>query len=461
MSEERLKALVLRLLPAQGRAYASLRWLKRSLWQPLKWLAGGAALAYVWRSLMFRTTVIAVTGSVGKSTCKELLAEVLASHAATHKTLNNENDLYGVPGVLLGIRPWHAFAVIELGASGPGTMRRLARLVRPDIAIVTAVAHTHTNRYSGIDEIAEEKFQLVRFLKRGGLAILNGDDERVAAMGKRAKGPVKFFGRASDHDLRATQVHAQWPERLSLTVVDGVGDRMTSLRLQTQLVGEHWVNSVLAAMSAAHACGIELREAGAVISKRPPFRARMQPVRLANGAVMIRDENASLDVLDAMLKVARSARAERKVIVLGDVTDAGQSKSSKRLALAGERVASAADVALFVGRSSRHAAKAAIAAGLPERCVIQVEGIAQADEALKGLVRPGDLIFVKGLSTQHLSRLVFAQLGQIGCWVDRCTIRKDCDICPRLQPNFDLVRSLHWDATGTPLCVESQATSSA
>lgn len=110
--------------------------------------------------------------------------------------------------------------------------------------------------------------------------------------------------------------------------------------------------------------------------------------------------------------------------------------------MAGTLVVPDVDAAVFVGRASRHAAHAAIAAGLSESSVFSVQSIRQAADLLARLIEPGDLVFVKGLTTQHLSRLVFSQLGTIGCWVDRCTIRKDCDICPRLEPSFDLGRAL-------------------
>jgi UDP-N-acetylmuramoyl-tripeptide--D-alanyl-D-alanine ligase len=443
MLRDLTRSIVRRLAPRGSRRRDVLGVTRRFFRRPVDQLSSSPALAHLWRMLMFRTTVIAVTGSVGKSTCKELLAEILASQARTHKTLNNENDIHGVPRVLLRMRPWHRFAVIELGASGPGTLSRLARLVRPDIAIITAVARTHTNRYSSIDDIAVEKSQLLRYLKPGGIAILNGDDERVSAMQHEAGHSVQRVGTSAGCDFIVSEIRHGWPERLSLTIARR-GHVEERRRLRTQLVGSHWVPSVLAAVAAAHACGVSMSRAVEVIERVPPFRGRMQPVRLANGAVMVRDENASVDVLDAMLRVAGSAVAGRRIVVLGDIVDSGITKSKKRRILAGSTVAAVADVAVFVGQSSRYAAHAAASAGLQASNVFAVESIAQAHALLQNLIEPGDLVFVKGMSSQHLSRLVLSQLGEIGCWKDHCKIRKDCDICPNLRPRYDLDQALRW-----------------
>ena len=207
-------------------------------------------LAGIWRRLMFRTKVIAITGSVGKTTCRELLValieqghldggEVDSRHI--HSTSNNENDAYGLPPVLFGIRPWHRFAVVEVSASGPGTLKRLSKAVRPDIAIVTAVAATHTKEYANIDAIAVEKSWLIRNMRKGGQAILNGDDERVVAMRELCEMPVILYGTGAGVEISASQVQASWPERLSFKLNSSNGQ----LKVQTQLVGAHWLSSAL------------------------------------------------------------------------------------------------------------------------------------------------------------------------------------------------------------------------
>ncbi len=171
-------------------------------------------MTYVWRRLMFRTTVIAITGSVGKTTAKECLAAILEKHGRTLSTRYNQNDQYGVPPTIRRIRPWHRFAVVEVGTGQPGDIERSARLVKPDIAIVLAVARTHTNRFATLDDIAVEKAALLRHLPRNGLAILNDDDPRVAAMARDCHARTVLFGAGPQCDFRTSSPTARWPERL-------------------------------------------------------------------------------------------------------------------------------------------------------------------------------------------------------------------------------------------------------
>src|SRR6185503_1680030 len=261
-------------------------------------------LARLWRPLLFRTTFIGITGSVGKSTCKECLAAILSAQFPTAKTLFNQNEHDGVPRTILRVRPWHRFAVVEVATDYPGLVRRSARLLRPDISIVLAIAGTHSQLFATLDETAAEKAQLLEAQSRGAIAILNADDARVLGMAARSRPRVKTFGRSPAADLRAEAVSSHWPGRLKLRV------RMQAetVDVNTRLVGEHWLNSVLGALLAAESCGVPLQRAAAEIGRVQPFMGRMQPVALPGGAVMLRDEgNGSLDTVGPALRVLQEA----------------------------------------------------------------------------------------------------------------------------------------------------------
>lgn len=408
-------------------------------------MANGIA-AFVWRRLMFRTTVIAITGSVGKSTTKECLAAILSGQGQTVKTMHNQNDMFGVPRTIFSMRPWHRYAVIEAGAGIPGYMRRFSRLLKPDIAIVLCVARTHTDVFPTLEDTAREKAELLRHLRRGGTAILNGDDARVRPMAARCQGNVVLFGQDATCDMVAENVDATWPGRLVFVA------RSQSCRtpVQTQLVGTHWVNTALAALAAAHACGVPLPTAARALASVPPFAGRMQPVALPNGAVAIRDEeNASPDTYEAMLKVLREARAGRKVLVLSDISDK-KTRPRNRLREIGRMAAELVDVALFVGEHARHAARAAVDAGMdPANCHTSIS-LERAAGLLRTETGPGDLVFVKGRMTHHLSRLVLAQFGEIGCWTTACRLKPLCDVCGQLRPAFDLRAALAYPHPPAP-----------
>ena len=387
---------------------------------------------------MWRTTVIAITGSVGKTTAKECLAAILSTRGRTLSTRNNQNCPHGVPRTIRRMRPWHRYAVIEVGTETPGQIRRLARLVKPHVAIELAVARTHTNEFQTLEDTAIEKASLLDHLATGGTAILNGDDPHVRPMAERVRGRVVMYGRTGDCDVVADDVRATWPERLQFTVRDD-GDPVP---VRTQLVGAHWLSSVLAAVAAARACGIPLHAAASALASVVPFAARMQPVALPSGAVVIRDEgNGSRDTIDAMVEVMRNARAERRVLVFSDMTDA-KGNSKKRLREMGKIAAEFADIAVFVGEHAHHGVRGAVAAGMDPACCHDVLGLERAAELLGRELRHGDLVFLKGRSVHHLSRIVFAQFGSIGCWTTTCKRRTVCDVCTELRPSFDLQHAL-------------------
>ena len=295
----------------------SLRWAHRQI------LYG---LAYVWRRLLLGTTFIAVSGSVGKTTTKDCIAGILSTRFRTAKTRYNQNDGYGVPRSILRVRPWHRVAVLEVATDRPGSMRRLARLAHPDVAIILAMARTHTKSFPSLEAAAAEKVTLVKALPRRGLAILNADDPHVVAMAASCRCRVKTFGRSPGADVWADEISSVWPARLGLRV----HTLAETHAVTTKLVGEHWVNSILAALLTATSFGIELPAAAAAVGRVEPFNGRMQPVALPSGAIMIRDEyNASPPTLDAALRAFGTFAAERRVLVTSGFSDSPKNSRAR------------------------------------------------------------------------------------------------------------------------------------
>jgi UDP-N-acetylmuramoyl-tripeptide--D-alanyl-D-alanine ligase len=394
-------------------------------------------LAYVWRHLLFRTTFIAITGSVGKTTAKECMAAILSTQFSTASTLNNQNDRLGVPRTMLRVRPWHRFAVIEMGTDGPGLIRRSAQLVRPHVAVVLTVARSHTKVFSSLEEVAAEKSSLLDAVPPAGLAILNADDSRVWLMASGRRCQVKTFGLSAGQDLWADEVSSTWPETLTFRV----HTRSEVEWVRTKLVGQHWTNSVLAGIAGALACGVSLKAAAAAVANVEPFPARMQPIKLPNGATMIRDElNGSYDTWQAAVKVLGDSQAARRVLVMSDVSDWHKKsmKARDRNKELGRIASRVAEVAIFVGEHAHHAVKAAVAAGMRPDSVHGFTDLLKAAEHLKSELRHGDLVLLRGRATDHLSRICFAQFGEIGCWKTHCGKTIVCDHCDMLHPGFDL-----------------------
>lgn len=424
--------------------------MKRVLHKVWRWLIGIDAFVALWRRLMFRTTVIAITGSVGKTTAKEALAAILGAQGATHKTANNNNSQDGVRVTLGRMRPWHRYAVVEIGTGSPGHVRFGARLVRPDVAVVLCVARQHTRRFDDLDATAGEKASLLEFLTRDGVAVLNADDPRVRAMAPPAGRRTVWFGWGAEAEVRGVSASGAWPERLSVTV-EQAGQQATA---DTALVGRHWAPSLLAAIAAAHVLGVPIAESASALRGLRPFSARLQPLMLPNGAVVLRDEyNGSPHTLDVMLEVMREARARRRVLVFSDVSDSRE-QPRKRLRAIGKVAAELADAAIFVGGHAHHAVKAACNAGMDTAHCHDAADVQTAAELLRAELRPGDLVFLKGRMTDHLSRIAFAQFGSIGCRRNTCGVRDPCEFCRRLKPGYDIAAAIEHGEQGATVLAE-------
>jgi len=191
-------------------------------------------------------------------------------------------------------------------------MRPSARLVRPDVAVILPIRRTHTDGFVDLDQHAAEKAVLLQYLAPGGLAILVGDDPRVARMADRTRFRSCLVGTSPSFDLWGDQVSGCWPKGLSFQAHWG----QETCEVRTQLLGSHWVSSVLAALAAAVHAGVPLKDAARVLPHISPYTARLEPVALPGGAVIIRDDHlADIDGFMAALQVLREARTQRRVLV--------------------------------------------------------------------------------------------------------------------------------------------------
>ena len=382
-------------------------------------------LAFIWRRVLVRTTVIGITGSLGKTTTKESLADTLTIAGATFRSYQNQNTTAMVALNILRIRPWHRYAVIEAAGSKRGMMKKSARLLRPDVAIVLNVRRTHSKEFVDMDEYAAEKNELIAGIKPKGIAVLNADDPLVSAMPVPAGVHVHWFGVATDADYHLTDVSALWPQRLSFAFHHDGQTR----QIQTRLVGDHWLTSAGAVLTATSALGVSLNNAVTALRKAEPFAARLQPVELPSGAIMLRDDNnGSIDTIESSMKVLEQAAADRKLLVITDMTDFGTARQRQRLKYLGSLAATVADVAVFIGIAADGGVRGAIAAGMPATDAFAFESLKTAADFLRRELRRGDLVLLKGRTTDHTARLFFAQLGDVSCWKE-CKKTMLCDTC--------------------------------
>ncbi|MCW5982605.1 MAG: hypothetical protein KIT09_31245 [Bryobacteraceae bacterium] len=385
------------------------------------------ALAFVWRTLMFRTTFIAVTGSLGKTTAKDSLAAILSRVGPTLKTEGNTNGRRGVPSTILKVRPWHRFAVIEAGTAQPGNLYRASLLIRPDVVLILKVARVHSNYLKTLEAVAHEKAHMLRFMRRNGIAVLNADDPHVAAMAPAARDRVVWFGDSPDSHVSASDAVSDWPERLRFVARRGQESRLVT----TNFVGAHFVNSLVGAMAAAIALGATLEQAADAIAEVHPYQARMQPVILPNGAVMLRDDfNGCVDSFDAAMEVLRRARARRRILIISDCSD---SKRTPRDRLKGfvRQAQGCAECLVFVNERGQFGREYAIRSGMPPDSVHAFVDFQEAAGFLRTELRPGDLALLRGRMSDHITRLYYALNGDVACRKVACS-KHSCDRCPEL-----------------------------
>ena len=365
-------------------------------------LRPGLAAATVHRRRLKDVAFIGVTGSCGKTTTKELIAAALASGLRGRKSPAQGNGLAVIAKTVLRTTRKDAFCVLEVAAGNPGGVARAARLVRPQIAVVTHVASDHRTLYRTLEAVAAEKRELLAGAGDGAIAVLNYDDPHVIAMAQGFGGPVLTFGCSSGAMLRAEEVRSPWPERLSFTL--RFGER--SLPVQTRLCGRHWVSSVLAALGAAVAMGVPLERSLEALAAVPPTPGRMSPVSRGGVTFVCDNIKAPLWTMGSIFEFLADAHAARKVAAIGTISDYPGS-SSRAYRRAAEGALSVADEVLFVGPNASRALNARRDGDGPPLHAFAT--LPEAAEHLRSALREGDLVLLKGSAApDKLHRLVSA-----------------------------------------------------
>lgn len=372
-------------------------------------------------------TFVAVTGSCGKTTTKDLTRAVLARGGRVTGTPGTHNSAHWVPRTVLGARPGDAFCVQELGASGPGSLDRPVALVRPRVAVITTVGNDHRSAFRTLDLTAAEKRKVVEAVPPDGLAVLNADDPRVLAMAPACRGRVVTFGLGEGADVRAEAVGSAWPAHLGFVV----RWREESARVETRLNGTHFVHACLAAIATGLSLGVPLGEIVAALREAEPTEGRLSEVAVG-GVTFVRDDmKAPVWTVDADLEFLRTARARRRVIVFGTLSDyAG--RASATYGRVARQALDVADEVLFVGPQAE---RSRAARAHPRGEALGIFATArEASAYLERVLRPGDLVLLKGSHrTDHLQRLALARQGSVACWRERCGRRKGCDGCLLLR----------------------------
>ncbi len=356
-------------------------------------------LASWWRE-RHDISVIGVTGSVGKTTCKELIASVLGRRFRTLKSEANLNTEIGVPLTLLQLTEEHERAVLEFGMYARGDIALLARISRPRIGVVTNVGPVHLSRLGCMGAITAAKAELVEALPADGAAILNGDDARTAAMSARTPARVVYYGLSQQCHVRASDVVGRGLDGIEFRLEAHAG----SVNVRLPLAGKHHVYAALAAAAVALEEGMSLSEvADALANARPELLSRVLPGP-NNCTILDESYNASPASMLAALDLLAELPG-RRVALLGDMLELGAMEEDGHRRV-GERAATACDVLLAMGPRASIIARAAREAGAEN--VRQLDSTGDAIEALRKDMRPGDHVLVKASRAMAFEEVVAA-----------------------------------------------------
>ena len=344
---------------------------------------------------------VAITGSAGKTSTKELAASALARSGRVNKTAGNLNNDYGLPLSILKMESdgAHAadfdYAVLEMGMNHKGEIARLAKIAPPDVGVVTNVAPVHLEFFASIEEIAEAKAELVLGIKSGGAAVLNADDELVAKM-KRLRSDIRVctFGINRDADVRARRIEDKGilGTRFALQTPRG------EVEVRLRLAGRHQIYNALAAAAVADLCETPLEAIAAALEEASSPKMRGEILRFAEGFTLVDDSYNSNPraLVELVSTIAATAGFNRRIVIAGEMLELGVTGAELHCETGALIAGLGIDLLIGVRGLARELVEGAHKAGMNEERAVFCETPEQAAEMIAREAKSGDLILVKG-----------------------------------------------------------------
>ncbi len=352
----------------------------------------------------FDIPVIAVTGSNGKTTTKEMVANALAQRWRLRKTVGNANNRIGLPHTVLGLTASHQLAVLEFGVDAAGQTARLADIARPTVGVITNVGADHLEGFGNVDGSARAKAELLTRLPRDGAVILNADDSYYDFFRRRARCAVVSFGFGRRAMIRGSHVRRRGAETDFRLHVTG---RPRSHRLSLRVHGIHNVLNALAAAAVGHTLGLSVAKTTAGLRRFRPAPLRSQ-VCSRQGLTVIQDcYNANPDSMKAAVTLLREFGAgKRTIAVLGDMLELGAAARACHAAVGAFLADSRMAWVITCGQFGKALARGAVARGMPASRIVTTRHVRDATRALNRLARPGDVVLLKASRGVGLERLL-------------------------------------------------------
>ena len=344
--------------------------------------------AAVWARKRWGGTVVAVTGSAGKTTTKDVIAALLGTAMLVGRTTGNYNNHLGLPLSILRIPDEAKAAVLELGMNHTGEIRALAEIAKPNIGVVTNVGYAHLENFAdGIDGVALAKRELVEALRVDGTAILNADDERVRGFHSAHPGRTITFGLSEQADIRAEEVEV---------LEHGVRFRVGKVRLESALFGHHGIRNILAALGVAKVFDIPVSSLANAVRDLQPGKMRGQ--RLLHNGITIFDDcyNSNPDAARGMLEVLRDTPARRRIAVLGEMLELGRWSEPLHREVGSYAARCGVTVLVGIRGVARSMVQSAIEQGMGEDAAFFFDEPRPAGTWLRTVAQSGDALLFKG-----------------------------------------------------------------
>jgi len=368
-------------------------------------------IALWWRS-KFLIPVIAITGSNGKSTTKEMAFSILSTLGDVLKTEGNFNNLIGLPLTVFRLGGSHVAAILEMGMNAPGEIARLADIARPGIGLITNVTAAHLAKLHSVDAVAHAKGELFEKMGNEGTIIVNNEDPWVRKLAEGHRGPRITFGMRNNSDVRFLSMDTDGLDSMELSIsVMG-----KELKLALPVPGTHNLMNAMAAISVGIALGVDPEEATHRLSNFTPMAMRFEQVQLANGVRVVNDSyNANPESMRAAFRTVGSAKRTGKFIaVLGDMLELGSESESLHEQLGSDAVRLGVDMIYVVGNFSSAIKAGASEAGMSQSDITVFDDIGKIAGDLEDILKAGDVVLVKGSRGMKMEKVVESLKHSIG-----------------------------------------------
>lgn len=354
--------------------------------------------------LLFPIPVVAITGSVGKTSTKDMIASVLSQHYKVLKTEGNFNNEVGVPLTLFRLNKDHEVAVIEMGMNHFGEIRNLSYMAKPDIAVITNIGISHIENLGSREGILRAKSEIFEYLKSDGIAILNGDDDLLRTLKGNILFEITYFGLESNNDIYAKNIESKGTSGIDAAMV--LGDE--AIPIQIPSPGKHMVYNALSAAAVGFKLNLSIEEIQRGILTYQSSKMRMNITKTHKEIYIINDVyNASPQSMKAAIDVLHELpEGKRKIAILGDMLEMGNFSYEAHKEV-GEYIAQKnIDYLFCVGDEAEHIAEAAVISGMSRDKVKTFENQEELWKTLQPFVTSEDMILIKASRGMHLEKTV-------------------------------------------------------